>query len=257
MLSKETAIAANRFGLGARPGDAAAIGSDARGWLAQQLDVARAAPAAEPASARVLAEVGALRAVRQVAAQVRANPTRRPNAEPSPASPGIDEQAIRELGTFIREHYVAQTTERHRLALESDRPFVERLVHFWSNHFAVSADKQPLAALAGLYEQEAIRPHVTGNFYDLLLAAERHPAMILYLDNQASMGSKSGEASNVREENGNHFLFTNEAVFVPGLLLIHQLNVFIIQYQATHFHVTLNLRLAGETNEGGEMKPVS
>jgi uncharacterized protein (DUF1800 family) len=223
MLSKETAIAANRFGLGARPGDAAAIGSDARGWLAQQLDVARAAPAAEPASARVLAEVGALRAVRQVAAQVRANPTRRPNAEPPPASPGIDEQAIRELGTFIREHYVAQTTERHRLALESDRPFVERLVHFWSNHFAVSADKQPLAALAGLYEQEAIRPHVTGNFYDLLLAAERHPAMILYLDNQASMGPASTAATFVRRNRGRE-LGLNENL-AREILELHTLGV--------------------------------
>ena len=46
------------------------------------------------------------------------------------------------------------------LAIATDAPFVERLVHFWSNHFAVSADKQPSAALAGLYEHEAIRPHV-------------------------------------------------------------------------------------------------
>ncbi len=31
------AIAANRFGLGARPGELARIGADARGWLGEQL----------------------------------------------------------------------------------------------------------------------------------------------------------------------------------------------------------------------------
>jgi uncharacterized protein (DUF1800 family) len=71
-------------------------------------------------------------------------------------------------------------------------------VHFWSNHFAVSADKQLIGAIAGLYEQEAIRPHVTGRFLDLLTAAERHPAMLLYLDNAISMGPSSAAAGVAR-----------------------------------------------------------
>ena len=37
MLTQNAAIAANRFGLGARPGDAAAIGSDPKGWLERTL----------------------------------------------------------------------------------------------------------------------------------------------------------------------------------------------------------------------------
>ena len=58
MLTKDAAIAANRFGLGARPGDARAIGSDARGWLEKQLEQpAYSPPVAPPESARVLAEV--------------------------------------------------------------------------------------------------------------------------------------------------------------------------------------------------------
>ena len=224
MLTKDAAIAANRFGLGARPGDARSIGTDAKGWLLAQLDAApSSAPAGAPESARVLAEVRELRVARQVAAQVRANLVRPPSADPPAPAPGIDEQAIREFGTFVREHYVAQTTERHRLAIEADRPFVERLVHFWSNHFAVSADKQPLAALAGLYEQEAIRPHVTGNFYDLLLAAERHPAMILYLDNQASMGPRSQAAAFVRRNRGRE-LGLNENL-AREILELHTLGV--------------------------------
>jgi uncharacterized protein (DUF1800 family) len=224
MLTKDAAIAANRFGLGARPGDGRAIGSDPEGWLLAELDrPAAVPPAGTPESARVLAEARDLRAVRQVTEQVRANVTRRDDSAAPPPSPRIDEQAIRELGQFIRERYVAQTVERHRRALETDRPLLERLVHFWSNHFAVSADKQPLAALAGLYEQEAIRPHVTGNFYDLLLAAERHPAMILYLDNQASMGPASPAATFVRNRRGRE-LGLNENL-AREILELHTLGV--------------------------------
>jgi uncharacterized protein (DUF1800 family) len=224
MLTKDAAIAANRFGLGARPGDAPAIGSDAKGWLLAQLEHApSSAPAVAPESARVLAEVRDLRVARQVAAQARANAVRPANSDAPPPAPGIDQQAIVEFGTFVREHYAAQTAQRHRLAIETEQPFVERLVHFWSNHFAVSADKQPLAALAGLYEQEAIRPHVTGNFYDLLLAADRHPAMILYLDNQASMGASSQAATFVRRNRGRE-LGLNENL-AREILELHTLGV--------------------------------
>jgi len=46
-------------------------------------------------------------------------------------------------------------------------------------------------ALAGTLENEAIRPHVAGRFADMLAAVEAHPAMILYLDNRASIGPAS------------------------------------------------------------------
>ena len=176
----------------------------------------------------------------------------RPSKRPRPPAPGIDEQAIREFGAFIREHYVEQTAERHRLAIAADRPFVERLVHFWSNHFAVSADKQPLAALAGLYEQEAIRPHVAGNFYDLLLAAVRHPAMILYLDNQASMGPGSTAATFVRRNRGRE-LGLNENL-AREILELHTLGVDggYTQADVTEFaKVLTGWSIGGTLGEGG------
>ena len=76
-----------------------------------------------------------------------------------------------------------QLSPRHELGAAlvraaSDSPFVERLVHFWANHFAVSVDKLPVIGLAGLLEFEAIRPHVLGRFADMLLAVEQHPAML-------------------------------------------------------------------------------
>ena len=45
--------------------------------------------------------------------------------------------------------------------------------------------------MAGPYEREAIRPHVLGRFVDMLQAAESHPAMLVYLDNEQSMGADS------------------------------------------------------------------
>ena len=212
MLSPSAAIAANRFGLGARPQDGAAIGNDPRGWLDAQLTVAAKAAGTpkteQPSSAGVLLKFRDLRVARQAAAQVRANfaPAERgappkdasDDGKAPPASPGIDEQAIKEFREFVRENYIAQVNERHRRAIESDTPFVERLVHFWSNHFAISADKQLVGPICGLYEQEAIRPHVLGSFHTLLLAAERHPGMNLYLDNTTSMGASSGAAELAR-----------------------------------------------------------
>ena len=77
-------------------------------------------------------------------------------------------------------------TRASRTPIATERPFLERLTQFWTNHFAVSIDKIVVLGLAGAMEREAIRPHVTGHFTDLLLAVEQHPAMLLYLDNQAS-----------------------------------------------------------------------
>jgi uncharacterized protein (DUF1800 family) len=87
--------------------------------------------------------------------------------------------------------YQEQVAARYRLAMHTEEPFRERLVHFWTNHFAVSADKAQVLGLAATLEYEAVRPHLAGRFVDLLLAVESHPAMILNLDNQASIGPNS------------------------------------------------------------------
>ena len=99
--------------------------------------------------------------------------------------------AVREA---YQPHYRAQVLARAQSAALTSRPFAERLVHFWSNHFAVSADKGIVYGLAGTLENEAIRPHIGGRFIDLLTAVEQHPAMIAFLDNQYSVGKDSDAA---------------------------------------------------------------
>jgi uncharacterized protein (DUF1800 family) len=73
--------------------------------------------------------------------------------------------------------------------LTTNMPFRERLVWFWANHFTVSllldsaAAGAEMMAVAPAFVREAIRPHVTGRFTDMLLAVMRHPAMLMYLAN--------------------------------------------------------------------------
>lgn len=104
-------------------------------------------------------------------------------------APQGDRSGIREA--YLRQgrgQDIAAVGAWARSALRSTTPFVERLVHFWSNHFAVSVDKLLTVGVTGGFEADALRPHVLCRFEDLLLAAVRHPAMLLYLDQASSSG---------------------------------------------------------------------
>jgi uncharacterized protein (DUF1800 family) len=165
-------IAANRFGLGPRPGELAAIGSDPKGWLKAQLTVSSALPATIAALPGTEARLAAL-----------------------PPAMGSGEEAQKNLVQAIlknaREQVPQDTAARLQAAITTKAPFVERLVAFWSNHFTVSGLRPVAAGLIGPYEAEAIRPHLFGHFADLLKAATLHPAMLLYLDNATSVGPNS------------------------------------------------------------------
>src|SRR5690349_3140445 len=57
---------------------------------------------------------------------------------------------------------------------------------------AVSIDAGSMVKMtAGAFEREAIRPHVFGRFGDMLLAVTKHPTMLFYLNNNASVGPNS------------------------------------------------------------------
>ncbi len=94
--------------------------------------------------------------------------------------------------------YRAETLAQAEHAIATPAGFRERLVLFWANHFTVSRRSSGVFVLTGDYLRSAIRPHVNGRFEEMLLAAERHPAMLLYLNQNASVGpgSPSGRRSN-------------------------------------------------------------
>lgn len=179
-MNIDAAIAANRYGLGARPGELKQLDKDPRAALLAQLQGPSALPAELaqlPRSDAVLAEVLAVRQVQRESKKKLGD------------EPGSNQS--KKYASMVRSYYMDQAGACFRTALTTDYPFHERLLRFWSNHFAVSADKQPVSALAGLFQNEAIRPNLNGSFFDLLLAAETHPAMILYLDNERSIGPGS------------------------------------------------------------------
>src|SRR6202167_6284431 len=173
-------IAVLRFGLGARPGDLTAAAAEPRGWLMSQIKgpVPLAVNSPLAPSDQIFAGLLAARDERQKMKQASAE---------SPDTKVVF-NAIREA---YQPHYRAQVLARAQSAALTSRPFAERLVHFWSNHFAVSADKGAVFGVAGTLENEAIRPHVDGRFVDLLTAVEQHPAMICFLANQYSVGKDS------------------------------------------------------------------
>jgi len=192
------AIAANRFGLGAKPGELAQIGSQPRDWLYAQLS--GAAPlltgpelhSSAETLARGLEVRRELRAAKRAAAEATSDSDDKANAV----------AAFMKIGQVYRPIYIAEATARLRQGVITDRPFVERLTYFWTNHFAVSVDKNLVLGLAGSLEREAIRPNVLGHFSDMLLAVERHPAMLLYLDNHLSVGPHSRAAGLLARRQG-------------------------------------------------------
>jgi uncharacterized protein (DUF1800 family) len=189
------AIAANRFGLGARPGELQRLGS-AGNWLKGQLRGGAPLLAAE--ALRSSQEV--LQGAAELAAQQRdlgkdgmadLKSEAADSTDPAAAARARLQLFALKLPAYYRPIYVADARARVENAISTDRPFVERLVHFWSNHFAVSVDKIVVLGLAGTLEREAIRPHVLGRFGDMLMAVEKHPAMLLFLDNVQSVGPNS------------------------------------------------------------------
>jgi len=206
---KAAFIALNRFAFGARGGtyasDLARAASDPRGFLGAELlqpEIGRLDAPALPQTREALMMLFAFREQRKQERQRMAaaspsqtsmaegmNSTPQPPAPPTAASkPNPKPREPSPANMLFR----AEALARFQRAARAEVGFVERLVHFWSNHFCVSAAKGGLVrATAGSFEREAIRPHVLGRFADMLLAVESHPAMLFYLDNAQSFGPQS------------------------------------------------------------------
>ena len=243
-------LAANRFGLGHRFDDPA-IG-DPKAWLNRQLGDYDSAPAA-------LAGLAGRAAIATAYVENREDrqAKRRAAAAETPMSEeekGMDPDLRRLSRSAIRRHYVEATAARLAAAVATPTPFPERLVHFWANHFAVSADKQTVIGFVGNYENEAIRPHIMGKFSDLLIAAVQHPAMLLYLDQAQSFGPDSPFATRVRNRSNGQSPGLNENL-AREILELHTLGVRTGYTQAdvTAFAKALTgLTVAGLGRGGGQ-----
>ena len=233
--SRDAITAFNRFGLGARRGDLAKIGSDPRGALKAELQPDKALISPEQAeaagllgtAANVQTSYAAQEARKLAREQMRAEvtaaqmsagnmmPSSTSAAPPSarPETPGAVGVSLAPADQKVAPTadgkpkpqqpqpegriYRAEALARFTMARDAEIGLVERLVAFWSNHFCVSVVKgEVVRATAGSFEREAIRPYVLGRFADMLLAVEHHPAMLFYLDNAQSVGPDSRAGQN-------------------------------------------------------------
>jgi len=175
------ALALSRFGLGARADGFRVMGSDPRTALLAEIKAADTLPpalAALPATPQLLQEHFAYSKQRE---------------DQSARKPGAPAPMVQPGQSPARDIYDDELDARYNGAWRlAPIGFTERLAMFWSNHFAVTYNKNRFTAVsAGAFEREAIRPHIYGKFADMLLAAESHPCMLFYLDNFVSVGPNS------------------------------------------------------------------
>ncbi len=205
-------IALTRFGMGARPGEIDVVAADPRGWLDAQVRTSGTpAPQGEFASStdRMQAFLGYRQdgperrvtrreagdapdaALSDTAAGTMANPIATQDARPTDPAAQAAFDARREGRQALTRDAARAFLARTRLGATTPDGFAERWALFWANHFTASATKFQSAIFLDTYEREAIRPHVFGRFETLALAAEQHPAMLLYLDQAQSVGPSS------------------------------------------------------------------
>lgn len=177
MSLPDSLLACHRLGMGARPGDCEALASDPRGALLAQLHAPRIPPP----------EFSSL---------------------PTSASVAVQMLKVRGKGSTARkaqrrEHrglYRSEAIARTLVGVTTGQGLIERLVRFFSDVLTVSIARIQCIGLVGAFEREVIRPRVTGRFADMLIAATKHPAMLVYLDNLRSIGPDSVSGS--RRERG-------------------------------------------------------
>lgn len=164
-----TYTALHRFGWGPQYKDEQKISSVPPNWLSRQLD--------SPENALIKGRFENSDTITRFITSLKGKKT---------------EAERKKIGKKLKHSYETEMKARFFHSLTTDTPYVDRLVHFWSNHFTVSGAGKPfLGGIVGAYEREAIRPHVLGKFSDMLIAVVSHPAMLIYLDNVTSFGPNS------------------------------------------------------------------
>jgi len=129
--------------------------------------------------------------------------TGKPAVTPAPRWTGERFESPRRFrGMSAEERKLAQR-EIFRKALElqswwltemlvTPSPLTEKMTLFWHNHFVSSQQKVRSPQL--MHRQNALlRRHALGNFGELLHAAARDPAMVIYLDNASNRKGQPNE----------------------------------------------------------------
>jgi uncharacterized protein (DUF1800 family) len=156
--AQKALIAFQRFGLGAKPGGPARIGSDAQAAIRAEVETVNIAAIDDPAL-------------------------------PTYAKACFESQIDFERAEAVRQ---AEMNARIDKQMSVEIGFVERLVEFWTNHFSMTVNKaEAVRGTIGQWERDVVRRHVLGRFTNMLHGTIMHPAMLAYLDNEDSIGPNS------------------------------------------------------------------
>ncbi len=185
-------IAANRFGLGALPGELSEASQDPKNWLKNQLTPqAVLLPYEMPKThqcVRLRFEFLDNPAFADITQDAIDTLERVRSKNRTPGIPNIDD--IVNDTDYISKALFHEIRIRDFIACSTRAPFAERLVRFWTNHFAVTSNANT-ATMVGDFERTVSRRHYLGKFSTILIASTLHPAMLHFLNNVDSVGPNS------------------------------------------------------------------
>ncbi|SCG39084.1 Protein of unknown function [Micromonospora halophytica] len=165
---------ASRATFGATPkvlADIRRMGID--GWIRWQLDPEKIAPS--PAELK-LAEL--------------------PSLKLSPQQLREQRDQLNERGVQPEKEMVDATLARQ---IWSERQLFEVMVDFWNDFLHVAADFDGGEVYRNSFDRDVVRAHALGSYPDMLVAANRHPALLLYLNQNDSR--KDAVNENLAREN--------------------------------------------------------
>ncbi|WFE57343.1 DUF1800 domain-containing protein [Micromonospora sp. WMMD712] len=165
---------ASRATFGATPkllADIKRMGIDA--WVRQQLEPEKIAPSAAELK---LSEL--------------------PTLKLSPQQLRDQRDALNERGAQPERELVDATIARQ---IWSERQLLEVMVDFWNDFLHVAADFDGGEIYRASFDTDVVRKHALGSYPEMLVAANRHPALLLYLNQNDSRADAVNE--NLAREN--------------------------------------------------------
>jgi uncharacterized protein (DUF1800 family) len=105
-------------------------------------------------------------------------------------------EALGEKGVNAEQETIDATIARQ---IWTDRQFFEVMVDFWNDFLHVAAFFDGGEMTRASFDRDVIRKYALGNYADMLVAANRHPALLRYLNQNES--SKDSVNENLAREN--------------------------------------------------------
>ncbi|MEU4640326.1 DUF1800 domain-containing protein [Micromonospora sp. NPDC023814] len=143
------------------------------GWLRWQLDPDRIAPT------KAELKLAELPTLKLTTAQLREQRARLDERGAQPEKEMVDATIARQIW--------------------SNRQLFEVMVDFWNDFLHVAADFDGGEAYRASFDRDVVRAHALGSYPEMLLAANRHPALLLYLNQNDSRADAVNE--NLAREN--------------------------------------------------------